>query len=636
MQQLSISSRWQKSPHQTHWRMAFATLLGAAALYASSAMAAPSEYKVLHNFGAGITSNSSAGMGPLSPPRLGRDGKLYGLISTYYNRHKDNNGYPSALFTDPLTGDTLADMGCIFYRVDAATGAYEKLAEFETTYIRTETGPSYNPSGDRSSFCLTPVQASNGDWIGSTIAGGKNKTGTIWRYKSGGNVETLFNFPPYRGPNTEGIGPKMPLIKGADDTFYGATSVGGANGNGTLFKFRIDSGLTVVHAFAPWLRGQASPGDNWQLSPSSEAAKSLILSRDGKRLLGSAQESWSRRTSNDDEFLNQSSLYEVTIGSGVFRQLSAYPSGDIYNFAPTSIVQLPDSDDIVGVSDRTENRFDKSQFFRFSASTGETEFQSQTLPFTDPGGGAFPQGLFVAPDGKIYGTLMQGSSNNAGSIFRLNADGSHEVIYMLAPGSAGVWPDSRTPNGGFLSMGPDGLLYGVTATGTGNLGAVFRILPGDKIAPGVAISLQGSGLSTQVPNFPDPYTIVLGQSATLRWGSVEAQNCRSGADWPHPGPIEASGEITIQPTTTGHFIYTVNCENAAVEGEVFSASLAVQVLPKDTPPIVVGNGGGGGAIPLWMLLPLALLAAMGRFSRPFFSLSPLRAQSTAQSARSIS
>lgn len=158
-------------------------------------------------------------------------------------------------------------------------------------------------------------------------------------------------------------------------------------------------------------------------------------------------------------------------------------------------------------------------------------------------------------------------------------------------------------------MSGDGVLYGITQTGTGLRGAVFAIRPGDRIAPGIALSIRSSDATPGFPTYPDIATLVLGQSATIRWASVQARNCVGGAAWPEPGPVAGAGEFTVKPVAAGNYLYTVSCESTETSGGVFSDSLELRVLPVETPVQEVGNRDGGGAMPPWLLL--ALLAAAG-------------------------
>jgi uncharacterized repeat protein (TIGR03803 family) len=88
--------------------------------------------------------------------------------------------------------------------------------------------------------------------------------------------------------------------------------------------------------------------------------------------------------------------------------------------------------------------------------------------------GANPYGaLLQANDGAIYGTTMSGGTNSAGTIFKLNTDGTgYNVIKSFQ--DIGTSDGSRPYAG--LIQGTDGVLYGTTSVGgTASRGTVFKV-----------------------------------------------------------------------------------------------------------------------------------------------------------------
>jgi uncharacterized repeat protein (TIGR03803 family) len=92
------------------------------------------------------------------------------------------------------------------------------------------------------------VQAANGDLYGTTIKGGANLNhGTVFRITPGGELTTLYSFCSQSncadGYTANG------LIQATDGNFYGTTSEGGAYFNGTIFKITPGGALTTLYTF---------------------------------------------------------------------------------------------------------------------------------------------------------------------------------------------------------------------------------------------------------------------------------------------------------------------------------------------------------------------------------------------------
>jgi uncharacterized repeat protein (TIGR03803 family) len=63
------------------------------------------------------------------------------------------------------------------------------------------------------------VQATNGNFYGTTSLGGANGDGAVFMITPSGTLTTLHTFS-----GTDGNGPYAALVQGADGTFYGTTN----------------------------------------------------------------------------------------------------------------------------------------------------------------------------------------------------------------------------------------------------------------------------------------------------------------------------------------------------------------------------------------------------------------------------
>jgi uncharacterized repeat protein (TIGR03803 family) len=92
------------------------------------------------------------------------------------------------------------------------------------------------------------VQDANGMFYGTTDRGGANNDGTIFKINPNGVLTTLYSFCS-QSNCTDGEFPNG-LVQATDGDFYGTTYGGGANGQGTVFKITPNSRtLTTLHSF---------------------------------------------------------------------------------------------------------------------------------------------------------------------------------------------------------------------------------------------------------------------------------------------------------------------------------------------------------------------------------------------------
>jgi len=111
------------------------------------------------------------------------------------------------------------------------------------------------------------IQATDGNFYGTTESGGANGDGTVFKITLGGKLTTLYSFCS-QSNCTDGGYPYAGLVQATDGNFYGTTVNGGADGDGRLFKitpggklsgggstygtvFKITPGgeLTTLHSF---------------------------------------------------------------------------------------------------------------------------------------------------------------------------------------------------------------------------------------------------------------------------------------------------------------------------------------------------------------------------------------------------
>jgi uncharacterized repeat protein (TIGR03803 family) len=85
------------------------------------------------------------------------------------------------------------------------------------------------------------LQGNDGNFYGTTAAGGYNGNGTVFQLTPGGALTTLVLFNGANGAN-----PEAALVQGNDGYYYGVTANGGGSNAGTIFKLSASPGLTAL------------------------------------------------------------------------------------------------------------------------------------------------------------------------------------------------------------------------------------------------------------------------------------------------------------------------------------------------------------------------------------------------------
>jgi len=173
--------------------------------------------------------------------RVSTSGKfttLYAFCQTQYCPDGARPG--SFLARGPLgvygvtTGGGVADGGLIFKYSDR--GGYSAVYKFCS-----EAGCADGAQP------VSVLFDSKGNLIGTAAAGGSHRGGTAFMIDTAGKFHVLYNFCSVAGC-TDGASPGA-LVLGRDGNFYGTTIAGGANHSGTVFRMTPAGAVTVVYAF---------------------------------------------------------------------------------------------------------------------------------------------------------------------------------------------------------------------------------------------------------------------------------------------------------------------------------------------------------------------------------------------------
>jgi len=224
----------------------------------------PSALTTLHSF------NGADGQTPWAGLAQGSDGNFYGTTA---NGGSGNNGGTVFKITPSGTLTTLytfcAETSCAdgqhpeaglvqaanedFYGTTSEGGANNGGTVFEITSTGTLT--------TLYSFCAQSgcadgklpnaglVWAADGDFYGTTMTGGANGAGTVFKITPSGTLTTLYYFCSQTGC-ADGASPDATLVQATDGNFYGTTAAGGATGGGGVFEITPSGSVTALHSFA--------------------------------------------------------------------------------------------------------------------------------------------------------------------------------------------------------------------------------------------------------------------------------------------------------------------------------------------------------------------------------------------------
>jgi uncharacterized repeat protein (TIGR01451 family) len=102
---------------------------------------------------------------------------------------------------------------------------------------------SFNGSDGADSVAAV-IQATDGNFYGTTVFGGRNGYGNVFKMDRAATLTTLHDFDGSYGGE-----PKAQLIQASDGGLYGTTSGEGAYGQGTAFRIDAAGTLTTLHSF---------------------------------------------------------------------------------------------------------------------------------------------------------------------------------------------------------------------------------------------------------------------------------------------------------------------------------------------------------------------------------------------------
>ncbi len=360
---------------------------------------------------------------------------------------------------------------------------------------------------------LRLTQGRGGRFYGTTLSGGSNGTGTVFKQDASSNTNVLLS---------DGFGAPVGVTLAGDGNYYGTTEGGGAFGKGMLFRITSDGTITDLHDFAG-----ASDGA-YPFGPPLQALDGSLYgttSADGMGLhaviykstyVGALSTVYTFSGSNDIPFFmtqgTDGNLYVSVVqggayGCGAIVKVSvggAFKFG--HDFKCRGALGIQPDGALMQASD--------GNFYGINIGGGANN-NSGTIYRMTPGGkftllysfGAFAGdgvrpagGPIQATDGNLYGSTAAGGSAGAGSLYKITLDGVYSPLYSFPKGGTA----SQAPQGS-LTQSTSGLLYGTTGQGgTHDLGSIFTLdlglgpfvaLQRTQGKPGIGLGIFGQGFT---------------------------------------------------------------------------------------------------------------------------------------------
>ncbi len=336
------------------------------------------------------------------------------------------------------------------------------------------------------------TEGADGNFYGTTSTGGKNSNGTVFSIEPNGSHFKVLN--AFSGSNGASQS-EAALIQADDGNFYGTTFAGGANTFGALFQITPSGKLAVLTSFQSGPAGENPAGalvqgangllygtaeyggiDNFGTVYSATTSGALLTTTTFEGGLDGANPQSDLILGADGNFYGTTSK-GGTGNYGTFFQLT--PGGTrtvLYNFTNGADGDLP----LKGVIQGTDGSFygitqiygplGGGVIYRIAVSgTSATLTPLYDFSALDSGGYNSYSVLTQASDGNFYGTTYEGGTNNSGTVFRMTPGGAYSVVYEFTNGSDGGYPIAG------VTQGSDGRLYGTTAGQSGSSGAIFKI-----------------------------------------------------------------------------------------------------------------------------------------------------------------
>ena len=358
------------------------------------------------------------------------------------------------------------------------------------------------------------IQDTAGNLYGTTVLGGAKSLGTVFKLDNTGHETVLYSFCEASGC-TDGYSPYAPLIQDKMGSLYGTTVGGGANDFGTVFKVDQTGHFSVLYSFCP-VADPCSDGAGPLAGLIEDAAGNLY----GTTQAGGLNNCTFAGIGGGcgTVFMLDDTAHETVLyGFGAFTGDGVGPdagvmrdaSGNLYG--TTELGGNTNSMCVPYGACGTVFKLDK---------TGHETLLYSFCPAANCLDGAVPRaGLVQDSEGNLYGTTYTGGANiHYGSVFEVDNTGHETVLYSFCPTTN--CPDGAAPTAGLI-LDTAGNLYGTTiALGANGMGGtVFKLATGSG-GGGTAVVTLTSNPNPSFINESVTFTATVSGTGATPTGSV--------------------------------------------------------------------------------------------------------------------
>ncbi len=417
-------------------------------------------YTVLHDF------ENSTGTQPERSLMQASNGKLYG--TTYY-RGANNYG---VLFEYDIDTDTYSKK----YDFDSYRNPQSTLIEasegklygvnsydlYEYDFNTEVYTVKYNFSGSEGNVARgTLIYATNGKLYGQTKEGGANSVGVIYEYDLSTDTYTKkFDFSNDDGKNPEGS-----IMQANNGKLYGVTAYGGTYNAGVIFEFDItNDAYAVKYHFE-------------NIGDSGRQPRGGLIQANNGYIYG--------LTTYGGEGSSQNGvLFEYNITTDLYTKKFDFDYSENGSFVIHCITQVS-NDKIYGVT--TQGGTERGVLFEYNPITATL---TKKHDFEQSPSSKLTEGN----DGKLYGTISNGGTNNKGSIYEYDPATDNFTEKFSFTGA----PNLEKASMGLL-FASNNKFYSMSQSGGANFsGTIYEYNPATNIA-NIKYSFPG-GANGGTPN----------------------------------------------------------------------------------------------------------------------------------------